>query len=306
MTTNSTDATSSNQDFRIQIHALNDSNLSATMQQNLSSLIHHCVRPLVQQAQSINNIRSYRYIQFNNQNDNNLNQENNSFSNSNTLSLDNSDAINSNHIENNSQEESNNRNNENLQRIISTPSPARPLLERVASLTRSDPPDLIGNNNNNEREENAVAEVFAQIPEARRAFDTLFRYIPLICILLAKSAYDHIEALTDFAVLISTFIHSNSVVKNQISKQTQRRVLILFRELIFIAFMIFFKFFAINRQNPFICLPLLTFITEAPTLSQLLYWVAATDFLLKLITVSIKIFIITLPPNVIKYKGRVS
>lgn len=74
-------------------------------------------------------------------------------------------------------------------------------------------------NNPNENEEESVSEVIAQIPEARALINAIRRYTPYICILLAKSCYDHLDGILHFFTLFVTFSHANWVVRQEIGKQ---------------------------------------------------------------------------------------
>lgn len=50
-----------------------------------------------------------------------------------------------------------------------------------------------GNGSNNENEPANEADSLAQIPEARAFINTVSRYFPYVCILFAKSCYDHLD-----------------------------------------------------------------------------------------------------------------
>ena len=77
--------------------------------------------------------------------------------------------------------------------------------------------ESVENGNNPENE--SVTEALSQIPEARALISTLSRYTPYICILLAKSCYDHLDGIVDIFALIITFVHANFVIRQEISKQ---------------------------------------------------------------------------------------
>ncbi|XP_055376496.1 RING finger and transmembrane domain-containing protein 2 isoform X2 [Condylostylus longicornis] len=202
---------------------------------------------------------------------------------------------------------------------IQEPIPPRrtALQERVANLQRNDPPDLLPNErSNNDRNgggddsnDDSVAEIFAQVPEARRAMNMLLRYVPFVCILLAKSTYDHIRGLTDLFILSVIFLHSNSLLRDQIANQTSRSVLLLLREFLYIFAIVLLRFLFVDEQTLYgLFLINLNWTTDqiekTISLSPLLFSVAVTDLLLKLATIVVKIFITILPPNIIKYKRR--
>lgn len=116
------------------------------------------------------------------------------------------------------------------------------------------------------------------------------------------------DGILDFFALFTTFSHANWVVRQEISKQHQRRVLPLLRELLYIFLVIAVIGFMLGKKNIFYSLVFAaSYADEEPfTLRNLLFTVSLMDLLLKLITVAIKIFITLLPPTLIEYKGRVS
>lgn len=65
---------------------------------------------------------------------------------------------------------------------------------------------------NHEHNESNLSETIAQIPEAASLLDTLSRYVPYVCILLAKGCYDNLDGILDFFALFVTFYHGNKVV----------------------------------------------------------------------------------------------
>lgn len=160
------------------------------------------------------------------------------------------------------------------------------------------------NGNGNGENEGPVTEALAQIPEARAILSTLNRYTPYVCILLAKSCYDHLDGILDFFALFITFSHANWVVRQEITKQHQKRALPLLRELVYIVLVISIIGFMLEKKSIFISLIFTTTFSEPFTLRNLLFSVGITDLILKLITVAIKILITLLPPTIIEYKGR--
>jgi hypothetical protein len=60
-----------------------------------------------------------------------------------------------------------------------------------------------------------------------------------------------------------------------------------------------------ERKNLFISLVFASSFDNPFTLKHLLFSVAITDLVLKLLTVAIKILITMLPPSIVDYKGRV-
>lgn len=160
------------------------------------------------------------------------------------------------------------------------------------------PPQHEHNENNN------LSDTIAQIPEAASLLDTLSRYVPYVCILLAKSCYDHLDGILDFFALFVTFYHTNRVVRQEVTKQNQRSLLNLLRAFFFIVVVVAVIGFMLDKKN----IPLTMLITgslaEPFTLKSLMFAIGINDLILKLFTVAIKIVITLMPPSFIDYKGR--
>lgn len=174
----------------------------------------------------------------------------------------------------------------------------RPLQERVAALQRNDPPDIPLN----DQEGNEVLAM----PETRQAINMLLRYMPIICIIVAKSTYDHIKGITDLVILGTFFLHMNSILREQVTKQLQRQYLILIQYIIYIFLLLWARYYFID-SNTFYGLLLIRSdfsLIKPISLSHLLFTIAVTDLLLKLITIMVKMYITIIPHNLIKYKGR--
>lgn len=163
-----------------------------------------------------------------------------------------------------------------------------------------------------ENEPNAEngGESLAQIPEARAFINTISRYFPYVCILFAKSCYDHLDGILDIFALFVVFAHSNFTLKQEITKQAQRRFLYLIRELIYIVIVVTIIGFILEKKDTFISLFFapINFPPEDKTLAlkDLLFSVCITDLILKLVTVAIKILFTMLPRKAVEFKNRVS
>lgn len=157
---------------------------------------------------------------------------------------------------------------------------------------------------NQPNEEATVHEAFNQIPEARVMMDTFARYIPLLFILVAKLCYDHLDGIIHFLALLMTFSHANWVVRQEISKQAQKRIVVLLRELIFIVIALAVVGFVLERKNIFLSIMFMPDLSEPLSLKSLLFSVCMSDLVLKLLTITVKIVITLMPPSVIEYKSR--
>jgi hypothetical protein len=171
------------------------------------------------------------------------------------------------------------------------------------------------NNNNSNDEtanggENTSGDTLAQIPEARALINTVTRYFPYVCILFAKTCYDHLDGILDIFALFVVFAHSNFTLKQEITKQAQRRFLYLIRELIYIILVVTIIAFLLEKKENTISLffaPLNIPPEEKQfSLKELLFSVCITDLILKLVTVAIKILFTMLPRKAVEFKNRVS
>lgn len=153
-------------------------------------------------------------------------------------------------------------------------------------------------------------DTLAQIPEARAFITTISRYFPYVCILFAKSCYDHLDGILDIFALFVVFAHSNFTLKQEITKQAQRRYLYLIRELIYIIIVVTIIGFILEKKDTFISLFFapINFPSEEKTLAlkDLLFSVCITDLILKLVTVALKILFTMLPRKAVEFKNRVS
>lgn len=167
------------------------------------------------------------------------------------------------------------------------------------------------NNNSNNAGGDANADNLAQMPEARALINTVSRYFPYVCILFAKSCYDHLDGILDIFALFIVFAHSNFTIKQEITRQAERRFLYLIRELIYIILVITIIAFLLEKKdNSTISLffaPLnIPREKKELALKDLLFSVVITDLILKLVTVAIKILFTMLPRRAVEFKNRVS
>ncbi|XP_035902742.1 E3 ubiquitin-protein ligase RNFT1 [Anopheles stephensi] len=156
----------------------------------------------------------------------------------------------------------------------------------------------------NQQNEDPTDDALNQLPESRALIEAVGRYMPLLIIIVAKLSYDHLDGIMHFLLLLLTFYHSNWVVRQEISKQKQRRVIVLLRELIILVLALLIL--GLVMEWKIICLVIL-FIPDhmqQGSLKGLLFAVCITDLILKLIIIVIKIIVTLMPPSVVDYKSR--
>lgn len=100
------------------------------------------------------------------------------------------------------------------------------------NLSNSVNADSNGNTNNNGPNPNSdsTPETLTQIPEAREFINTVCRYMPYVAIIAVKSCYDHLDGILYIFALFITFLHSNFVVRQEVSKKVILIILMKFEE----------------------------------------------------------------------------
>lgn len=146
--------------------------------------------------------------------------------------------------------------------------------------------------------------------EAQQFLKYLLKYVPFILILLAKSVYDYHEGIFILLILFVTFAHTNSTLKKEIIKRQRRSLLTLSIEMLYIVACLLFIHFVfsddLHKFNVVLNLVLIRTFTHPLTVWNLLWIVTITDFVLKLITITVKILLTLLPAAVVEFKKRVS
>lgn len=159
--------------------------------------------------------------------------------------------------------------------------------------------------NNNNQDGATAAEALRQVPEARALLEILQKYVPFLLILLVKGLYDHRDGILNFMILFIIFGHSNSVVKREAGKQQRRSITTLLIEVFGIVVCILFIGYVFNEDYFYSNLVFIPPYTQPLSVWDLIWTVGITDFILKLITILIKIVIILLPPIIIPYQKKV-
>lgn len=131
------------------------------------------------------------------------------------------------------------------------------------------------------------------------------KYIPFFLILLAKGLYDHREGILNFLVLIITFSHANSVVVKEASKRSRRNKMKLLLAFLYINAAILFIHYVVAEEHLYLNLIFVRTYDKPLTVWDLLWVVGITDFILKLITVMLKIGLTLLPGQIVQFKRRV-
>lgn len=172
------------------------------------------------------------------------------------------------------------------------------------------------------------------------------RYLPFICILMIKFVHDHLLGILDLLLLLMIMYNVNLSVRQQVARLAQKNYAVLLRDILLVSVVVAVRLFmATTPPDPFGLLipppktyqiidihksvvptslddiPPTTFhssssrleevttetaVPKAIPLGMLLYYVAVSDMLLKLLTILVKLGITLLPLHVIRLKVRVS
>ncbi|KAL0267302.1 UNVERIFIED_CONTAM: hypothetical protein PYX00_009614 [Menopon gallinae] len=130
------------------------------------------------------------------------------------------------------------------------------------------------------------------------------KYVLFLIILLGKAIYDHRAGILIFLALLVTFAHADSVVKREIAKQNRRSLLSLFVLFIKLFFCICFIYYVFQDQQLYKSLILIPPYSQPLSLWDLLWIVGITDFVLKFITIQIKVGMACFPASLLPYSAR--
>lgn len=172
------------------------------------------------------------------------------------------------------------------------------------------------------------------------------RYLPFICIVMIKSVHDHLLGILDWLLLLTFMYNVNLSLRQQVARLAEKNNAVLLRDILLVSVVVAVRLFmATTPPDPFGLLipPPKTYqiidihkselpatlddispttfhsssshldeittetaIPKAISLGMLLYCVAVSDMLLKLLTILVKLAITLLPLHVIRLKVRVS
>ena len=129
------------------------------------------------------------------------------------------------------------------------------------------------------------------------------RYIPFLLIILVKSVFDHGTGIIVCCGLVLTFLHANSVLKQQVARQARRNLGPLLAISINLVACITFICFVFLDDN----LVLSAFFVPPGSVStfyDLLWTVGVNDFILKFLAVLAKVLVTVLPARLLPYQKR--
>lgn len=162
------------------------------------------------------------------------------------------------------------------------------------------------NSENNIEADNNGTDRVVNGAETQQLLNLIQKYVPFVLILLTKGLYDHHEGILNFIVLFATFMKTNSVVKKEASKRTRRNVKNLFLAQFCIITYIMFIHYVFEEEHLFLNLIFIRSFEKPLNMWDLLWVVCMTDFMLKLITVIVKIGLTILPAKILAFQKRVN
>lgn len=119
------------------------------------------------------------------------------------------------------------------------------------------------------------------------------------CFFFFTVVYENGAEILNFVLLVVTFIQANNDLKREILKQQNRSHMALLGILFYIIGCFVFINFVFKE-------PMFFSYTPPKTISQLLWTVAVTDYVLKLITVAFKVLMTLFPVRILPFQKRVS
>lgn len=156
-------------------------------------------------------------------------------------------------------------------------------------------------NQNNIEENNRMPNT----PEALQILNVAQKYLPFIIILIMKGIYDHFQGILIFILLLAVFTHSNSVVKKEATKRGRRNLSSLFCAAVYTVLCISFILCIFESEKVYLNLIFIRTFDKPLNVWDLLWIVGITDFILKLITVLLKLALTVLPGQIVAFQKRV-
>jgi len=151
--------------------------------------------------------------------------------------------------------------------------------------------------------DNGWSAILNSNPELKAVVSACEKYIPFLLIIMVKSVFEHGTGIIVCCGLVLTFLHANSVLKQQVARQNRTNCGALLAISINLIACILFIYFVFLDNN----LPLSAFFIppdKVPTFYDLLWIVGVNDFILKFMAVLAKILVTLMPSRVIPYQKR--
>jgi hypothetical protein len=160
-----------------------------------------------------------------------------------------------------------------------------------------------GGGNNEPEQESGWAQILNSNPELKAIVNACERYIPFCILVFIKSVFEHGLGIIVCLGLVLTFLHSNSVVKHQIGRQSRRNLgplLAVTVNLSICTVFIYYMFFDSKLSLSAFFIP----PEEVSSFVDLLWIAGINDFFLKFLAVFTKIIVTVTPAKFLPYQKR--
>lgn len=169
-----------------------------------------------------------------------------------------------------------------------------------SSTSNTEPVDA--NGNSNEADQNTTT--IRNSPELQALLSFAEKYVPFLLILLLKLIFDHrIGILVNLGLFI-TFFHANTVVKREVARQGKRRLKNLFWAFSNLLMSILVIYMVLADHDLAYALIFVPPYSAPVTIWEVLWIVSVTDFVLRLITILLKLIFVALPVKLIAYQKK--
>merc|ERR1719391_1035790 len=151
--------------------------------------------------------------------------------------------------------------------------------------------------------ENGWSAILNSNPEIKAVVSACEKYIPFLLIILVKSVFEHGKGIIVCVGLVLTFLHANSVLRQQVARQARRNLgALLAISVNMVACCAFIYFVFLDDQlvlSPFFIPP-----AAVTTFYDLVWIVGVNDFVLKFLAVLAKVVVTLLPASILPYQKR--
>jgi len=160
-----------------------------------------------------------------------------------------------------------------------------------------------GGGDGEQEQETGWSAILSTNPELRAVVSACEKYIPFLLIILVKSVFEHGKGIIVCVGLVLTFLHANSVLRQQVARQARRNLgALLAISVNMVACCAFIYFVFLDDQlvlSAFFIPP-----AAVATFYDLVWIVGVNDFVLKFLAVLAKVSVTLLPASILPYQKR--
>lgn len=160
------------------------------------------------------------------------------------------------------------------------------------------------NNRTNEANSSDSTANLRSTPEYQMLISFVEKYVPFLMILLMKLVFDHRIGILVVIGLFITFFHANSVVKREVSKQAKRQITSLLMVLVNLTMCVIVIYAVLGEKDLAYALAFIAPYSSPISIWDVLWIISVTDFVLRIITVGIKLFILAIPGQLVAFQKK--